>query len=193
LDFRQEIIIQKAAIHVAERAKELCDIQSRAPDSIAGAAIYMACAAAGEKKPMKGKVELLSSKRCHQIHLSSRHSSRRRCNGEHHSRHLSHHVAESRGIISARFCLQMPAEQSALVIDVDQILNLFLCIWMNGARFDFERGENRRISGLFLFFLSCFFLLSESVSCLKMKIISQNQQYLFLFVTLDGFCKCEEG
>ena len=47
--------IQKAAIHISERAKELCDIQSRAPDSIAGAAIYMACAAAGERKSMKGK------------------------------------------------------------------------------------------------------------------------------------------
>ena len=47
--------IQKAAIHIAERAKDLCDIQSRAPDSIAGAAIYMACAAAGERKQMKGE------------------------------------------------------------------------------------------------------------------------------------------
>lgn len=50
--------IQKAAIHIAERAKELCDIQSRAPDSIAGAAIYMSCAAAGERKQMKGKFYL---------------------------------------------------------------------------------------------------------------------------------------
>jgi transcription initiation factor TFIIB len=45
-------IIQKTAIHIAERAKEVCDIQSRAPDSIAGAAIYMACAAAGERTPI---------------------------------------------------------------------------------------------------------------------------------------------
>lgn len=57
--------IQKAAIHIAERAKEVCDIQSRAPDSIAGAAIYMACAAAGERKQMKGaffssKIESIS-------------------------------------------------------------------------------------------------------------------------------------
>ena len=45
--------MQKAAIHIVERAKEICNVQSRAPDSIAGAAIYMACAAAGEKKSMK--------------------------------------------------------------------------------------------------------------------------------------------
>ena len=49
------MLIQKAAVHIAERSKELCDTQSRAPDSIAGASIYMACAAAGERKPMKGK------------------------------------------------------------------------------------------------------------------------------------------
>ncbi|CAF0872800.1 unnamed protein product [Adineta steineri] len=53
LELRQEIHIQKTAVYIAERAKELCDIQSRAPDSIAGASIYMACAAAGERKPMK--------------------------------------------------------------------------------------------------------------------------------------------
>lgn len=53
LELRQENLIPKTAIHIAERAKEICDIQSRAPDSIAGAAIYMACAATGEKKPMK--------------------------------------------------------------------------------------------------------------------------------------------
>ncbi|CAF3629360.1 unnamed protein product, partial [Rotaria sp. Silwood2] len=55
LELRQENLIQKTAVYIAERAKEICDIQSRAPDSIAGASIYMACAAAGEKKPMKGK------------------------------------------------------------------------------------------------------------------------------------------
>lgn len=53
LEFQNEIPIQKAAIYIAERAKEVCDIQSRAPDSIAGASIYMACAALGERKPMK--------------------------------------------------------------------------------------------------------------------------------------------
>lgn len=53
LELRQGNLIPKTAIHIAERAKELCDIQSRAPDSIAGASIYMACAAAGERKQMK--------------------------------------------------------------------------------------------------------------------------------------------
>ncbi len=55
LELHQENLIQRTAIYIADRAKELCDIQSRAPDSIAGASIYMACAAAGERKPMKGK------------------------------------------------------------------------------------------------------------------------------------------
>lgn len=53
LDLNQQSIIQKAAIHIVERAKDICNVQSRAPDSIAGAAIFMACAAAGEKKSMK--------------------------------------------------------------------------------------------------------------------------------------------
>jgi len=53
LELQQENLIQKTAVYISERAKEVCDIQSRAPDSIAGAAIYMACAAAGERKPMK--------------------------------------------------------------------------------------------------------------------------------------------
>ena len=50
LNLVHEIHIRKAAVHIAERANELCDIQSRGPDSIAGAAIYMACAAAGERQ-----------------------------------------------------------------------------------------------------------------------------------------------
>ncbi|CAF4240108.1 unnamed protein product, partial [Adineta steineri] len=41
--------IKKIAVHIAEQAKELCDIQSRAPDSVAGASIYMACAAVNER------------------------------------------------------------------------------------------------------------------------------------------------
>ncbi|CAF1097982.1 unnamed protein product [Adineta steineri] len=53
LEFREEILIKKTAVHIAERAKEICDIQSRAPDSIAGASIYMACAAIGEQKRME--------------------------------------------------------------------------------------------------------------------------------------------
>jgi transcription initiation factor TFIIB len=52
LELRQINLIQKTAVHIAERAKELCNIQSRAPDSIASASIYMACAAAGERKPI---------------------------------------------------------------------------------------------------------------------------------------------
>ena len=56
MELKQENLIQKTAVYVAERAKEHCDIQSRSPDSIASAAIYMACAAAGEKKQMKGKI-----------------------------------------------------------------------------------------------------------------------------------------
>ncbi|CAF3431177.1 unnamed protein product [Rotaria sp. Silwood1] len=53
LELDQKNLIRKTAVHIAERAKEVCDIQSRAPDSIAGASIYMACAAVGEKKLMK--------------------------------------------------------------------------------------------------------------------------------------------
>lgn len=53
LDLLQQSTIQRAAIHIVERAKEICNIQSRAPDSVAGAAIFMACAAAGQKKSMK--------------------------------------------------------------------------------------------------------------------------------------------
>ena len=52
LDLVREMHIRKTAVHIAERANELCDIQSRGPDSIAGAAIYMACAAAGERQSM---------------------------------------------------------------------------------------------------------------------------------------------
>ncbi|UJR30106.1 hypothetical protein I4U23_017647 [Adineta vaga] len=47
------MLVTKTSIHILERAKELCDIQSRAPDSIAGAVIYMACAALGERTSMK--------------------------------------------------------------------------------------------------------------------------------------------
>ena len=46
--------IQKTAIHIAERADEVCDIQGRAPSSVAGAAIYLACLAAGEEQTKKG-------------------------------------------------------------------------------------------------------------------------------------------
>jgi transcription initiation factor TFIIB len=53
LELHQENLIKKAAVYIAERAKDICDIQSRAPDSIAGASIYMACAAAGEHKLME--------------------------------------------------------------------------------------------------------------------------------------------
>ncbi|CAF1060021.1 unnamed protein product [Adineta steineri] len=46
-------LIKKTAIHIAEQAKELCVIQGCAPDSIAGASIYMACAAANDRQPLK--------------------------------------------------------------------------------------------------------------------------------------------
>jgi transcription initiation factor TFIIB len=45
--------IQKTAIHIAQRADEICNIQGRAPSSIAGAAIYLACLAAGEEQTKK--------------------------------------------------------------------------------------------------------------------------------------------
>jgi transcription initiation factor TFIIIB Brf1 subunit/transcription initiation factor TFIIB len=60
LELHQENLIQRTAVYIAERAKEICDIQSRAPDSIAGASIYMACAAAGERKLMKGINKLIN-------------------------------------------------------------------------------------------------------------------------------------
>jgi transcription initiation factor TFIIIB Brf1 subunit/transcription initiation factor TFIIB len=54
LDLKQELLVRKTAIHIAERANEVCDIQGRAPSSIASAAIYMACLACAEKKTKKG-------------------------------------------------------------------------------------------------------------------------------------------
>ena len=75
LSLEREMHIRKTAIHIAERANELCDIQSRAPDSIAGAAIYMACAAAGRTINHR------------------RYSRGGRYYAEHHSVDLSHHVA----------------------------------------------------------------------------------------------------
>ncbi|CAF1085714.1 unnamed protein product [Adineta steineri] len=53
LQLNEEILIKKTAIHIAEQAKEFCDIQSRAPESIASASIYMACAAADDRQPLK--------------------------------------------------------------------------------------------------------------------------------------------
>ncbi|CAF1041879.1 unnamed protein product [Rotaria sp. Silwood1] len=49
LELKQEILIRKTAMHIVERANEICDIQGRAPSSVASAAIYMACLAACEK------------------------------------------------------------------------------------------------------------------------------------------------
>jgi transcription initiation factor TFIIB len=54
LELSQEIIVRKAAIHIADRADQICDIQGRAPRSIASAAIYLACLAAHENKTKKG-------------------------------------------------------------------------------------------------------------------------------------------
>ena len=55
LNLQGEILIRKTAIHVAERAMEVCDIQGRAPSSVASAAIYMTCLIASEKRTKKGK------------------------------------------------------------------------------------------------------------------------------------------
>ncbi|CAF2431892.1 unnamed protein product [Rotaria sp. Silwood2] len=49
LQLEQENLIRKTAIHIVERANEVCNIQGRAPSSIASAAIYMACLAASEQ------------------------------------------------------------------------------------------------------------------------------------------------
>jgi transcription initiation factor TFIIIB Brf1 subunit/transcription initiation factor TFIIB len=103
LSLQQEHAIQRIAIFVAERAKELCPIQGRAPDSIAGAAIYMACAAAGEKKPMKGNVirnendENLNvlNMSCDHVELY-RYSTRCWRHGKYDSINLSYHVAQSK-------------------------------------------------------------------------------------------------
>jgi transcription initiation factor TFIIIB Brf1 subunit/transcription initiation factor TFIIB len=48
------MLIRKTAIHIAERANEICDIQGRAPTSVAGTSIYLACLAACEKITKKG-------------------------------------------------------------------------------------------------------------------------------------------
>jgi transcription initiation factor TFIIIB Brf1 subunit/transcription initiation factor TFIIB len=48
-------IIQKTAIHIAEHAKDICDIQGRKPSTIAGASIYLACLAARENVSKKGE------------------------------------------------------------------------------------------------------------------------------------------
>ncbi|CAF1210604.1 unnamed protein product [Adineta steineri] len=53
LQLEEVNLIRKTAIYIVEQAKELCDIQSRAPDSVAGAAIYMACAAVNDRQPLK--------------------------------------------------------------------------------------------------------------------------------------------
>lgn len=42
-------------MHIAERAKEVCDIQGRKPSSVAGAAIYLACLASSEQINRKSK------------------------------------------------------------------------------------------------------------------------------------------
>lgn len=48
-------LIRSTAIHIAERAKDICDIQGRKPSSVAGAAIYLACLASSEEINRKGK------------------------------------------------------------------------------------------------------------------------------------------
>ncbi|CAF1316402.1 unnamed protein product [Adineta ricciae] len=53
LELKNHRLIVKVSTHISERAKEICDIQSRAPESVVGAVIYMACAVVGEQKPLK--------------------------------------------------------------------------------------------------------------------------------------------
>ncbi|CAF0837580.1 unnamed protein product [Didymodactylos carnosus] len=53
LQFVNETLIQRTAIFIAEKAKEICDVQSRNPTSIAAASIFMAAVAGGERKTMK--------------------------------------------------------------------------------------------------------------------------------------------
>ncbi|CAF1085533.1 unnamed protein product [Rotaria sordida] len=52
LDLTQEMHVRKASIYIVERAKDLCDIQSRAPSSLAAASIYLACLATDERKTL---------------------------------------------------------------------------------------------------------------------------------------------
>jgi transcription initiation factor TFIIIB Brf1 subunit/transcription initiation factor TFIIB len=89
LELRQGNLIQKTAIFIAERAKEVCDIQSRAPESIASASIYMACAAAGERKAMKGKRFLLiNNKKIFHIDMLVRYPSINWCYGKYNSTNI---------------------------------------------------------------------------------------------------------
>jgi transcription initiation factor TFIIIB Brf1 subunit/transcription initiation factor TFIIB len=55
LQLEQGMIIEKTAIHIAEQAKQICDIEGRKPSSIAGASIYLACMATRENVSKKGK------------------------------------------------------------------------------------------------------------------------------------------
>lgn len=61
LSLNNERLVIKTAIHIADRANELCDIQGRKPGSIASAAIYLACQATGECKTKKNIKEVTDS------------------------------------------------------------------------------------------------------------------------------------
>ena len=52
---KEKSLIQNAAIHVGNQARELCNLESRVPTSIAAAAIYLVCTAAGYNKTRIGK------------------------------------------------------------------------------------------------------------------------------------------
>ena len=54
LVLEQSNLVRKTAMQIAERAKEICDIQGRKPSSIAGASIYLACLALNENITRKG-------------------------------------------------------------------------------------------------------------------------------------------
>lgn len=43
LELQQGNLVKKTAIYIADHANEYCDIQGRQPNSVAAAAIYLAC------------------------------------------------------------------------------------------------------------------------------------------------------
>jgi len=52
LDLKNERLVQRTALHIANSADKFCDVQGRKPDSIASAAIYLACQECGERITM---------------------------------------------------------------------------------------------------------------------------------------------
>ncbi len=85
----------------------------------------MACAAAGERKPMKGKFLSLEEKN-KQIYFFFRYPSRCWCYGKHHTTNLQNHVTQSGGIISSRFSIQMSTSESPNIIKTENAIALFV-------------------------------------------------------------------